>query len=98
MHPFELGFANILVEILAAFAVLTLFCSAVLAAGCPELAPFMADECLLSMGDTEGIDYTMKEYMKLVAKTQACVDRLNEEGKEMSLPRNSGKICNMFQR
>merc|ERR1712012_875407 len=32
------------------------------------------------MGDTEGIDYTMKEYMKLVAKTQACVDRLNEEG------------------
>jgi len=54
--------------------------SAVLAAGCPELAPFMADECLLSMGDTEGIDYTMKEYMKLVAKTQACVDRLNEQG------------------
>merc|ERR1719219_1985518 len=32
------------------------------------------------MGDTEGIDYTMKEYMKLVAKTQACVDRLNEQG------------------
>ena len=62
----------------------------------PELAPFMADECLLSMPEVEGIDYTMKEYMKLVAKTQACVDRLNEEGKEMSLPRNSGKICNMF--
>jgi hypothetical protein len=54
--------------------------SAVLAAGVPDLAPFMADECLLSMGDTEGIDYTMKEYMKLVAKTQACVDRLNEQG------------------
>ena len=96
MHPFELGFANILVEILAAFAVLTLFCSAVLAAGCPELAPFMADECLLSMGDTEGIDYTMKEYMKLVAKTQACVDRLNEEGMEMSQPRNSRKKYDMF--
>merc|ERR1740123_1321556 len=30
--------------------------------------------------DTEGIDYTMKEYMRLVAKTQACVDRLNEQG------------------
>merc|ERR1711962_1927771 len=54
--------------------------SAVLAAGCPELAPFMADECLLSMEGTEGIDYTMKEYMKLVAKTQQCVDRLNEQG------------------
>jgi len=54
--------------------------SAVLAAGCPELAPFMADECLLSMEGTEGIDYTMKEYMKLVKKTQQCVERLNEQG------------------
>ena len=43
----------------------------------------MADELLLSMGDTEGIDYTMKEYMKLVAKTQACVDRLNEQGENI---------------
>ena len=51
-----------------------------LAAGCPELAPFMADECLLSLEGSEGIDYTMKEYMKLVAKTQQCVDRLNEQG------------------
>ena len=81
MHLFELGFANTLFEDLVNFALLTWFCcSAVLAAGCPELAPFMADELLLSMGDTEGIDYTMKEYMKLVAKTQACVDRLNEQG------------------
>jgi hypothetical protein len=52
----------------------------VLAAGCPDLAPFMADECLLSLEGSEGIDYTMKEYMKLVAKTQQCVDRLNEQG------------------
>ena len=51
-----------------------------MAAGVPELAPFMADELLLSMGDTEGIDYTMKEYMRLVAKTTATVDRLNEQG------------------
>ena len=81
MHLFELGFANTLFENLVNVdLLLTWFCSAVLAAGCPELAPFMADECLLSMGDTEGIDYTMKEYMKLVAKTQACVDRLNEQG------------------
>ena len=81
MHLFELGFANTLFENLINFdLLLTWLCSAVLAAGCPELAPFMADELLLSMGDTEGIDYTMKEYMKLVAKTQACVDRLNEQG------------------
>ena len=67
-----------------------------LAAGCPDLAPFMADELLLSMGDTEGIDYTMKEYMKLVAKTQACCDRLNEEGwwsKILSFPFHSPFSC-----
>ena len=47
----------------------------------PELAPFMADECLLSMPEVEGIDYTMKEYMKLVEQTKECVDRLNAQGK-----------------
>lgn len=54
--------------------------SAVLAAGAPEVAPFMADECLLSMPEVEGIDYTMKEYMKLVDKTNQCVERLNAQG------------------
>ena len=46
----------------------------------PELAPFMADELLLSMPEVEGLDYTMKEYMKLVEKTKECVDRLNAQG------------------
>jgi len=54
--------------------------SAVLAAGCPEMAPYMADEVLLSMEETEELDYTMKEYWKLVAKVQRCVDRLNQQG------------------
>merc|ERR1712117_196373 len=54
--------------------------SAVLAAMAPELAPFMADELLMSMPEVEGIDYTMKEYMKLVEKTKECVDRLNAQG------------------
>jgi len=54
--------------------------SAVLAAGAPEIAPFMADELLLSMPEVEGIDYTMKEYMKLVEKTNECVSRLNAQG------------------
>ena len=53
---------------------------AVLAAGAPEIAPFMADELLMSMPEVEGIDYTMKEYMKLVEKTKECVDRLNAQG------------------
>jgi len=58
----------------------TTLASAVLAAMAPELAPFMADECLLSMPEVEGIDYTMKEYMKLVEKTKECVERLNAQG------------------
>jgi len=58
----------------------TTLASAVLAAGAPEIAPFMADELLMSMPEVEGIDYTMKEYMKLVEKTKECVDRLNAQG------------------
>lgn len=54
--------------------------SAVLSAMAPELAPFMADELLLSMPEVEGIDYTMKEYMKLVDQTKQCVERLNAQG------------------
>ena len=54
----------------------------------PELAPFMADELLLSMPEVEGLDYTMKEYMKLVEKTKECVDRLNAQGNG---PSQSGK-------
>merc|ERR1711976_670230 len=60
----------------------TTLASAVLAAMAPDLAPFMADELLLSMPEVEGIDYTMKEYMKLVEKTKECVERLNAQGGE----------------
>jgi len=54
--------------------------SAVLAAGAPHIAPFMADECLLSLPEMEGIDYTLKEYVRLVEKTKECVERLNSQG------------------
>ncbi len=58
-----------------------LFNLAVLAAGAPHLAPFMADECLLSMPDCDStLDYTMKEYMKLVDLVNQTVERLNKEG------------------
>ena len=40
---------------------INIFCNlAVLAAGAPHIAPFMADECLLSLPEMEGIDYTLK--------------------------------------
>lgn len=54
--------------------------SAVLAAGAPHMAPFMADECLLAMPDVEGLDYTMREYMRFVDYVKACVERLNSQG------------------
>merc|ERR1712018_75206 len=48
--------------------------SAVLAAGAPHMAPFMADECLLAMPDVESLDYTMREYMRFVDYVKACVE------------------------
>jgi len=54
--------------------------SAVLAAGAPHIAPFMADECLLAMPEVDGLDYTMKEYMRFVEYVKSCVERLNSLG------------------
>ena len=56
-----------------------LFDVAVLAAAAPEIAPFMADECLMAIPDIEGIDYTAKEYLKYVQHIRTVVDRLNAE-------------------
>lgn len=52
--------------------------SAVLAAGAPHLAPFMADECLWAMPDVDSLDYTIKEYLSYVEHVNACVQRINE--------------------
>ena len=54
---------------------------AVLAAGAPHLAPFMADECLWAMPDVDSLDYTIKEYMNYIEHINACVNRINENGK-----------------
>lgn len=53
--------------------------SALLAAAAPDLAPFMADECLMAIPDIESIDYTTKEYLKFVQHIQSTVARLNSE-------------------
>ncbi|XP_062533695.1 uncharacterized protein LOC134202692 [Armigeres subalbatus] len=57
----------------------TTMASALLAAACPETAPFMADECLMAIPDFESIDYTVKEYLKFVTHIQTTADRLNKE-------------------
>ncbi|BET02273.1 Conserved hypothetical protein [Nesidiocoris tenuis] len=53
--------------------------SALLAAAAPEMAPFMADECLMAIPEIEGIDYTTKEYMNFVSHIQNAAQRLNKE-------------------
>ena len=58
---------------------------AVLAAGAPHMAPFMADECLLAMPDVDSVEYTMKEYMSFVEHIKACVERLNQQGESNQL-------------
>ena len=37
----------------------------------------MSDECLLSMPDCDEVDYTMKEYNKMLEELTKCRDRLN---------------------
>jgi hypothetical protein len=60
--------------------------SAVLAAGAPHLAPFMADECLWAMPDVDSLDYTIKEYMSYVEHVNGCVGRINENGESNWTP------------
>ncbi|XP_059476860.1 uncharacterized protein LOC132197534 isoform X2 [Neocloeon triangulifer] len=57
----------------------TTMASALLAAACPEEAPFMADECLMAIPDFEGIDYTTREYLNFVQHIKTVVDRLNKD-------------------
>lgn len=57
----------------------TTMASALLAAACPDSAPFMADECLMAIPEIEGIDYTTKEYLNFVQHIQATVARLNTQ-------------------
>lgn len=66
--------------------------SALLAAAVPDLAPFMADECLNAIPDFENIDYTAKEYLKFVELIQAKQERLNKEyeGKSNGAEENGG--------
>jgi len=56
------------------------FASVVLVAFRPEKVPYMSDEALLSMPDCDEVDYTMKEYNKLLGELTICQQRLNSQG------------------
>lgn len=51
--------------------------SALLAAARPEIAPFMADECVQAIPEMEGSDFTTKEYLNFVNHISKVCDRLN---------------------
>ncbi|KAF5295179.1 hypothetical protein FQR65_LT10567 [Abscondita terminalis] len=70
----------------------TTMASALLAAACPESAPFMADECLMAIPEIEGIDYTTKEYLKFVNHIKAVVDRLKREDSKGSISWSPHKV------
>ncbi|KAK4874615.1 hypothetical protein RN001_013975 [Aquatica leii] len=70
----------------------TTMASALLAAACPEGAPFMADECLMAIPEIEGIDYTTKEYLKFVTHIKAVVDRLKREDNKGSISWSPHKV------
>ncbi|XP_037094214.1 uncharacterized protein LOC119114100 [Pollicipes pollicipes] len=55
--------------------------SAVLSVAQPDKIPFMSDECMLAIPDVEGsIDYTNKEYLRMVAHVQTACQRLSQNG------------------
>lgn len=58
--------------------------SAILAAGAPELAPYMADECLMAIPECQAIDYTVQEYLIFTEQIQVAVERLNAADKNRS--------------
>lgn len=64
----------------------TTMASALLAAACPESAPFMADECLMAIPDIEGIDYTAREYLNFVKHIRSKSDKLNKLADENKGP------------
>lgn len=56
------------------------FITAVLAAGAPEHAPFMADESMLAIPGQSPLAYTEAAYKRYNAEVQDCVKRLKKEG------------------
>lgn len=66
---------------LANLIVQCFFFTAVLAAGAPEHAPFMADESMLAIPGLSPLQYTPPFYNRYAEQIKACVDRLNKEGK-----------------
>ncbi|XP_006816334.1 uncharacterized protein LOC100371869 [Saccoglossus kowalevskii] len=56
--------------------------SAVLAAGAPDQAAFMADESMLAFPELTPLEYTLKQYMRYIEVVNKIVKRLHKEDPE----------------
>lgn len=56
--------------------------SAILAAGFPDQAPYMADESMLSTPGVEATDYTLAEYLNYAERIKTCTDQLAQKDPE----------------
>ncbi len=54
--------------------------TAILTAGCPSSAAFMADEPTALLLASTSLKYTLQEYLEYMDKVWSLVDRLNTEG------------------
>ncbi|XP_074866350.1 uncharacterized protein LOC142021459 [Carettochelys insculpta] len=67
--------------------------SAILAAGAPEVAAFMADEAVEMIPGLTPIQYTLKHYILYVDKIQLCVKKLNEADTEKTWTPHRVEMC-----
>ncbi|XP_048722191.2 uncharacterized protein LOC125643513 isoform X1 [Caretta caretta] len=67
--------------------------SAILAAGAPESAAFMADEAMESIPGLTPIQYTLKHYILYLGKIQLCVKKLNQVDTEKAWTPHRVEMC-----
>lgn len=60
---------------------MTAYCTAVLCAAAPEVAPFMADEAVLEVPGLGKLEYNLKHYMKYARRVEEKKRTLNALGK-----------------
>ncbi|XP_062999050.1 uncharacterized protein LOC134409965 [Elgaria multicarinata webbii] len=67
--------------------------SAILAAGAPEVAPFMADEAAESIPGLTPIQYTLKHYLLYLDRIRSCVEKLNKADAATTWTPHGVELC-----
>ncbi|XP_067317161.1 uncharacterized protein [Anolis sagrei] len=67
--------------------------SAILTAGAPDTAAFMADEVLESIPGLSPVQYTLKHYLLYLDKIQSCAEKLNKADTEKTWTPHGVELC-----